>query len=211
MMLCMVFHFFTVWVSLTQSAVTPLRTGDVAKHLTTEDIAALEMVLPSGAKPWLLNGDRGQVPRAEFIEAFLPPTTTTPELHRGPAVWVMRHTDPLTDWTVDRTELYAQVAIVGRKFDEIQSDEDINRPFQVYGHFDDTELVGLVHFLRSNPPTPGGRSNAIRPWPVLSVNRKEDDDSVEVMLRGGAAGGQAISLRRSGLNWRIVLVGMWSA
>jgi hypothetical protein len=210
MMLYIVFQLITIWASLTQSATTPLRTGDVARHLTEEDIAALEMVLPSGAKPWLLDGDRGQVPRAEFIEVYLSPTASTPELRRGHAVWVTRHTNPLTPWTVERAESYAQVVITGRKFDDIQSDDDVNRPFRVFGHFDDSELVGLVHFLRSNPPTRGGPSNAIKPWPILSVNRKEDD-SVEVKLRGGVMSGQAITLLRSGLNWRIVLVGMWIA
>ena len=88
-----------------------------------------------------------------------------------------------------RTESYAQVSIPGRNFDHIEGDQDLNRPFRVIGYFDDTELVGIVNFLRSNPPTGGGEVGVIRPWPILSINRKADD-SVEVLLRGAVMQGK---------------------
>jgi len=56
---CIGFQFAALLASLVQSAaVTPLRTGEVARQLTEQDLAALEMVPPPGEKPWLLNGDR---------------------------------------------------------------------------------------------------------------------------------------------------------
>jgi hypothetical protein len=197
--------------SLIQSPRTlPFRTGDVARQLTAGEIAAIETELPSGPKPWFLNGDPAQDPRAQFIEAYFAPTTSTPALRRGSMVWVTRRIDPLSAWTVERTQSYAQVAIPGRSFDQIQDEQDVNRPFRVIGSFDDSELVSLVKFLRSNPPTRGGPAEAIKPWPILDITRRADN-SVEVRLRGAVMQGQAITLREAGQDWVIVLVGMWIA
>ena len=198
-MLDIAFQFVVLGAWLTQADTTvPLRTGDVAQQLTEQDIGALELVLPPGAKPWLLNGDRGQEPDIEFIQVYLSPTTATSTLRRGAVISVMRRTAPLTEWTVQRSESYAQVAIAGRNFDQIEGDQDINRPFRVFGRFDDTELVQFVGFLRSNPPTSGvGPDAAVRSWPILFINRNLDN-SVAVWLRGAANKGQAITLRPAG-------------
>jgi len=209
-MLTIAFQLTMLYASLAQSAVTPLRTGDVARQLTEQDIAELQSVLPSGAKPWLLDGDPGQVPKAQFIQAFLSPTIATPVLRRGSVIWVVRGINPSTPWTARPAQSYAQVAIAGRTFGQIEGDQDINRPFRVIGRFDDNELVRLVEFLRSNPPARGGESTAIRPWPILSLSRKADG-SVEVMLRGAVMQGQSIILRQAGQDWFIVAVGMWIA
>jgi hypothetical protein len=224
MMLRAAFELFVLLASM-QSATTPLtrdsswrdaifRTGDVARQLTEQDLAALEMVLPSGSTPWLLNGDNGQAAGPEYIEAYMPHTSTTlisarsPLLRRGTVITVMRRTRPLTEWTVQETRSYAHVAIPGRRFDDIQGDQDMNRPFRVSGRFDDEELVRLVEFLRSNPPTRGPERT--QSWPILSIERKADD-SVQVFLRGGVGRGQAITLRQAGQDWVIVIVGMWIA
>jgi hypothetical protein len=195
--------------SITQSATTPLRTGDVARQLTQQDVAALERVLPAGGTPWLLNGDPGLIPNGEYIEAYLSPTNTTRVLRRGTVISVLRWLAPRTEWTVQRTESYAQVAIPGRNFGQIEGDQDINRPFRVIGRLDDTELFRLVEFLRSNPPARVG-SDAIRSWPILSINRKADD-SVEVLLRGAVMQGQSITLRQAGQDWIIIRFGTWIA
>jgi hypothetical protein len=204
------FVFCLLCLSITQSTTVPLRTGDVARQLTEQDIAALELLLPSGPKPWLLNGDPGDQPKTQYIEAFLSPTTTTSRLRRGPVIRVRRQIweNPPTAWTVHWTGLYAQVAMPGRTFDQIEDDQDMNRPFRVIGRFNDNELVRLVEFLRSNPTMRGGQRNVIRPWPILVVVRQADN-SVEVMLRGAVMQGQAITLRQAGEDWIILLVGMW--
>ena len=207
MMLKIALQLVVVGASIAQSATTPLRTGDVARQLPEQDVAALESVLPAGVRPWLLNGDQAQIAGAEYIEAYLPPTNTTRVLRRGTVITVMRRHVPVRiEWTVQRTESYAQVAIPGRNFDQIEGDQDINRPFQVIGRFDDTELFRLVEFLRSNPPT--RVANAIPSWPILSINRKADD-SVDVRLRGAVMQGQSITLRQAGQDWVIIRVGMW--
>src|SRR4029077_3922508 len=113
-----------------QSAITtPLRTGDLARQLTEQDVAELGRVLLSGERPWLLNGDPGQIPNAQFVEAYLSPTSTTPALRRGTVITVMRRIAPPLAWTAQRAESYAQVAIAWRNFDQILGDQDINRPF----------------------------------------------------------------------------------
>jgi hypothetical protein len=169
MMLEIAFQLVVLWAWLTQSGTTvTLRTGDVARQLTEQDVAALELVLPSGAKPWLLNGDRAQFPGIQFIQAYLSPTTVTSTLRRGPVISLMRRISPIAAWTTERVESYAQVAIAGRKFDDIQEDQDVNRPFRVIGRFDDPELVQLVAFLRSNPPIPGGGPDRARHHTVVA-------------------------------------------
>ena len=181
------FQFVALLASLVQSAVVmPLRTGEVARKLTEQDLAALEMVLPAGEKPWLLNGDRPQYGAGQYIEAFLPPTVSTLALRRGIGISVERRNarniferpEPSDAWVVKRSEWYAQVAITGRSFDQIQGDQDINqdinRPFRVIGRFDDSELAGAVQSLRSDP--------APMAWPN-PVHGSRTHNSVTVMLR----------------------------
>jgi hypothetical protein len=213
-MLTIAFQFVLLSAWLTQSSTTvTLRTGDVARQLTEEDVVALELVLPSGAKPWLLNGDRAYRPNIQYIEAYLSPTTATSTLRRGSVIAVTRQIAPRTDWTVEWSVSYAQVAIPGRNFDQIEGDQDINRPFRVIGRFDDTELVQLVELPRSNPPIRGvgPGPNAIQSWPILSIDRKFMGDTVEVLLRGAVMQGQYITLRQAGQDWVIVSAGMWIA
>jgi hypothetical protein len=204
-MLNVAFQFVVVWVWLTQSNTTvTFRTGPVGRQLTDQDVAALESVLPSGAKPWLLNGDPGMFERIQSIQAYLSPTTATSALRRGTVITVTRRTRPLTAWTVDTAQSYVQVAIPGRSYDQIDGDQDINRPFRVFGSFDNAELVHLVEFLRSNPPPDAD----IEAWPILSIIRGADD-AVEVVLRGTTLSGQTITLRQTGQDWVIVFIGRW--
>ena len=185
----------------------------MARQLSEQDIAGLEAALPSGEKPWLLNGDHGNAGGVEFIEVYLSPKETTPALRRGTVIEVMYRnpsasSDEATGWTVLETHPYAQVAIPGRSFDDIQGDQDINRPFDVFGRFDDDGLVRLVQFLRSDPPLTG--SEHIQPWPILSLQRKVDD-SVQVFSRKDYRHGQVITLRQIGEDWMVVTVGDWVA
>src|SRR5262245_1079150 len=209
-MLSVAFQFVGLLTSLVQSVATmPLRTGEVARQLTEQDIAALELVLPPGSKPWLLNADNAQVANMQYAQAFLPATVSTPALRRGTVITVERR-KPLDAWVAQRAESYAQVAIPGRNFDQIQGDQDLNRPLRVFGRFDDSELVQLVEFLRSSPPTPGGAPNAIQAWPSLSVVRR-GEDSVEVFHRRAADQGQVMMLREAAQNCIAVSVRRWTA
>ncbi len=207
MMAQIAIHLVMLFMPLMQSATTPLRTGDVARQLSQEDVAAIERTLPSGEKPWLLNGERPQNTFVDYIEAYLLPITTGSELRRGTVIGIRRQRTPPSEWKVERTEVYAQVAIPGRSFNDIQGDQDVNRPFRVIGHFEDDEIVRLAHFLRSDPPMRG--SEHIQPWPILSIQRKADD-SVQVMLREEYWKGQSVTLRQTGQDWMIVIVGRYA-
>ena len=125
MMMQIALQILMLLTPLTQSSTVPLRTRDVARQLSKEDVAAIERTLPADAKPWLLNGESGQVVLLEYIEAYLSTTETTPALRRGTVITVMRRTrppEPVGEWNVSRTESYAQVAISGRSFDDVSRD-----------------------------------------------------------------------------------------
>jgi hypothetical protein len=58
-------------------------------------------------------------------------TDTSPVLRRGTVITLERRTRPsVGEWDVSRTESYGQVAILGRSFDDVHSDWDMNRPFR---------------------------------------------------------------------------------
>jgi hypothetical protein len=198
-----------LFVQAQPAAISLVRTGEVARQLADADVAALELALPSGVKPWLLDGEPVLVANVQSIDAYLPPTTVTAGLRRGPILSVARRTAPPAAWAPRDSASYAQVAVAGRNFDQILGDDDINRPFRVSGRFDDLDLIQLVEFLRSSPPV-ARRSDAIKLLPIVSVARQADD-SVEVMLRGGSMQGQWIKLHQAGRDWRIVSVGVWMA
>jgi len=143
------------------------------------------------------------------------PTRATPLIRRGTAVSLSRLTDPRSgkvgEWTADdRPYEYAQVAIAGRRFEEIRDEYDLNRPFRVIGRFEDEEIIELVNFVRSkaNEERDG---ITIRAWPILSLDH-DPRGSVRVMLWEKPHGGQTLLLRLEGKdNWVITAVGVWAA
>ena len=204
------FQFVALLLFLSQSIlILPLRVGEVAGQLTKEDIAGIERVLRAGEKPWLLDADRPQSRRGQYIYAFMAATVATPELRRGTVISVERRNrsnagqSPNLDpaWVVERTESYAQVAIAGRDFEDIQGERDINRPFRVIGRFEDSELIRSVQSLRSDP--------APMPWPILSLTRKPDN-KIEVQLRKNAFEGEIVWLRQAGQTWTVTVAGSWA-
>jgi hypothetical protein len=202
---------FLLFLTL-QNVATITRTGDVARQLTDEDIAGLQMNLQQGARPWLLNGDRVQQANVQFVGAFLPPNQVSPDLRKGPVVNMTRRIVPnLTAWMIHSTESYAQVAIEGRSFDQIAGDQDILRPFRVIGQFEDEELIRIVRFLRTNPsrsPNESPNESAVQSWPILSLNR-QDNYSIRVMLRRDASSGQSADLLLLFNELRVVKVEFW--
>jgi hypothetical protein len=75
MMATVLFPFILFWALLSQSTDTTTIKIGAATQLTEEDIAAINRLLPE--KPWLLNGPPTQNPFRVFLQAYLPPTTTT--------------------------------------------------------------------------------------------------------------------------------------
>jgi hypothetical protein len=209
-MLRVAFQFVALLVSLVQStAILPLRNGEIARQLTQAEVFGIQAMLPPGAMPWLFHGDPPQWSKGQFIQAFLAPTTSTSELRRGTVISVERRNrrnalqKPEADdvWVVERTESYAQVAIAGRNFDDIQGEQDINRPFPVIGSFEDDELVQSIRAMRSNP--------APMPWPILDMTRKPDG-SIEVRTLKNPSEGELIWLRKAGQEWLVSVAGSWA-
>ena len=218
-----------LWLSMTAGLLSvqqplPIRLGDVARQLSDQDIATLERTLPPGPRPWLLIGEAlvfGVSPPIQSVEAFLPPETATREIRRGSMIPLQRRiADPAKPeaWAIanasyprGRIGSYAQVVIAGRNFEEIQGDEDINRPFVVDGRFDDAELVSILTFIRSFPvkPTPPGPP-MIGGLPVHTIVR-QPGDYVDIWTRRSFASSQIVTLRKQGQSWVVVSVGIVQA
>ena len=206
------------------TAIAQIRLGDVARQLSEQDVASLERLLPANGKPWLLIAEGLGAMSGPFhsVEAYLPPETTTRELRRGVVIPLQRRIAPTPEaWSLvnaapsarQTTGRYAQVAVEGRNFDQIQSDQDINRPFWVDGRLDDSELVSIVAFIRNQPlqtlfafppVTP------LRAGPIHTIAR-EAADFVTVWTRLGTQESQVVTLRKQGQSWVITQVSVRSA
>ena len=209
-MLKIVLPFVLAWAAMAQVPMaTPIRTGDFARQLTKQDVDAVKALLPAGSTPWLLNGDAGLGSNIYYIEAYLAPTSESGAVRSGTIVRAMREINPPSKWKVQRpNQTYAQVAVRGRSFDQIQGDQDINRPFVVSGRFDDAELITIVEFLRSNPALDA--SNSVQSFPILTLAR-QSSSIVKVRTRGGPTKGQSITMRLDGQKWILVSVASWTA
>ena len=65
-------------------------------------------------------------------------------------------TEPLPDpatWRVDPSAIqtWAQVALPGRTFGDVASEQDENLPLWISGDITDADLLSIVRFLRSRP------------------------------------------------------------
>jgi len=200
-----------------QLPTVPVRAGEVGRSLSQQDIAALQQTLPAGAMPWLLIGERGQAANAQLVEVYLAPTVATSQVRRGPVIplrRLVRSPAPPESWTIVDNYMgagnkltYAQVGIPGRTFDEIQGDEDANRPFLIIGTFDDADLAGIVALLRADTGRtayPGGGS--IRGLPILRMTRRSDTSVVVYLRDGGILRQQQVSLDKREGAWIIVSV-----
>jgi len=190
----------------------PLRIG-TAQNISARDYANLERVLPKGKKPWLLMGDPGQIQVISF-NVFLPATTDGSALRRGPAfiaglfrapVWKLDSEDPCC-------KFWAQVAIEGRNFDDVQDLNDLNRPFRVIGPFSDGELLSLVRILRNSDEI---RRQLItittRKFPIVAVQRSprnQPPNMIAAYLRINDSRDSTaeITLRQDGQGWQFVNV-----
>jgi hypothetical protein len=189
---------------LAQAPAKAARLGDITRQLTDQDVTELERALPTGEKPWLLIGEPGRA-RGLNVAAFLQPKTATSEIRRGSAIMVRKEPNASTWKALDRIDYdeqigqstsYAQVALTGRSFDEMQGDQDLNRPFFVTGEFKDSELISLAKYVRSRPVRP------ISAGPIVGVARQQDK-SVHVWVREKATVWQWLRLEQ-GHAWKLL-------
>ena len=198
-------------LTLAQNIASTALTGDVARSLTAEDVAAIEMMV--GERPWLIDGWRPLGPATlQTVSAYFSPTMTTSTLRRGAYLRFSRDVSPVPGpWSGMGSALpYVQVAIPGRPFGQIESDADQNLPFTVSGTFQDEELVRLVTYIRSNPSVvPGGRgSGNVGTRPISSI-RRQSDGTVLVDWRISTNQTLRATLERRGARWVVTqLVGV---
>ena len=154
-----------------------------------------------------------------LARAYLPPTLQTVQLRRGRVASVVNRTWPSVPepakWMLAEPQLaesWAQVAVAGRRFEDVQDEADRNLPFSVTGQFTDEELVAIVQFIRSRPVLPR------LPWatsaagkvvpaygPIMSIVR--NDGGIWVHMRRGASaacngdGSDIVSVAYRDSNW----------
>lgn len=160
--------------------------------------------MPGGEPPWIVSGDPGQIAGPQNIDVYLRPTIANAMVRRGLVIPIRRGTRPVpTEWVIQRTaENYAQVAVEGRNFNDIQGPQDLNRPFRITGRFEDEELVSLATVLRSAWNTGDLRVPRL---PILSAE-KRGDTTAFVSLRAGNMEWYWVTLRRQGASWIITEV-----
>jgi len=87
-MATILFPYILCWTLLTQSTGPTPSKIEAATQLTEQDIEAISKLLPEA--PWLLDVPRTQVPVRQYVEAYLPPMTTTASIRRGRVVPLWR-------------------------------------------------------------------------------------------------------------------------
>jgi hypothetical protein len=197
-----------VALALAQASATTARTGDIARSLTAEDIATVERMV--GTKPWLVEGRRpaGSPSKSQTIQAYFAPTTVTPNLRRGAYLTFTRELNPGPGpWEgVGSARPYFQVAVPGRPYEQIENDNDLNRPFTVKGNFQNDELIELVTFIRSNPEVPEGRGRGKVGTSPISFIERLPDGSARVEWQFEPNQGQRAILEKRGANWALISV-----
>lgn len=206
-MRCILLHL--VVLTLAQAGTSTLRTGEIAKSLTAEDIAMIgEMV---GERPWLVDGPRplGPPSTSQTITAFFAPTMVTPTLRRGAFMIFSRDVNSGPWKGNGSARPYVQVAIPGRPFEEVLNDQDLNRPFRVIGAFPDEEVTELVTFIRSNPVVPAEQAPAgtkIGTLPITSIERRPDGSVNVSWMFAPSNHRQTAVLEKRGVDWVLLSV-----
>ena len=142
----------------------PLVFGRQAAWLRSADVEGIaKAVAPYGGPPWLITEiHRSPVSRNDGFQwsalAYVAPTTATAEFRRGPLVRVgaglpTDHVPDPATWRVDPStaSTWAQVALPGRRFEDVASEQDENLPLTISGDITDADLLSIVRFLRSGP------------------------------------------------------------
>ena len=173
-------------------------------------------LLPSNPEPWLLVGD--VIPFvAEIVHAYLPPDSANAKFRRGKQVVILgaRPSKELGPrWNVVRDDeplsflhkgSWAQVALPGRGFDEIEDEKDPNLPFLVNDEFSDTELTELVDAIRSRESGMDRGKAGARGGPLLPilVIARGSGGSVVIYLRLGSVEYGRVELRRNQQHWEV--------
>jgi hypothetical protein len=198
----------------------PLVFGTQAAWLRPADVEGITRAVASyGGPPWLITEVR-RSPRDRNGQfqwsalAYAAPTTATTEFRRGALVRVTAGptTEQLADaatWRVDASTVrqWAQVAIPGRRFDDVKGEQDENLPLTISGDITDADLLSAVRFLRSGPviAVPAGLRLGQVPGPVRGIRgpaiRHPALPGVRVVIGRSAGCTYDIVLERRGDTW----------
>jgi len=183
-------HAWIVIALLLQSVPAPIRVGDLAKKLTSQEVLELDGIAAAGGSktsPWLLEGPFGQLSNA--IRIYLPPSTETSKLRRGLVFELMRRQSQ-TAWTPVQTVEYVQLLKAGQDVNSIDGEQ---WPFIVSGRFSDEDVIEIVAFVRRSE---GGAR-------LLSLGRSSDS-SVTLTLTAPQGRFRVMSLQRKGSSWKVL-------
>jgi len=201
----------------TQPDTKPIRIGADGKRLTNQEVADLLAVLPRGEVPWLINGSGPGafgVGPVQSYQVYMAPISAAPDVRHGVAFEVARPTGMPSGWYIRKNPggqpesfHYAQIAIAGRSFDQVQDENDANQPFRLTGVGDDADLVSLITFVRSrySGPVIGVLVGPLE-FPPIEFLRVAAGE-VRVTLRQTRTEGTFLSLRRLGRGWEVLSQG----
>ena len=191
------------------------RFGSLAPSLTEDDLQQIrKLATRMGGELWVLFGDTGFLADRWTVAAYLRPGIVTGAVRTGQMVWVTVDVGPdgtaKRVWRIDSVAMTAQVPLAGRAPDTITSEADVNRPFRVVGEWTSDDLVSLVAFVRSSPPSSNparGLAQVKGALPIVAIWR-QPDGGARVMMLFNFKGREFHDVRvtRSGATWTVASV-----
>ncbi len=187
-------------VSLTQTVSPPLRFGRASQSLDKSELTEIDRLANDRGKGvWLIRDRPTMVEGMPGIDVYLEPDKRSAHLWRGRFLRLDAREPPFvtrrSPWRSRSTDNYAYVvprpgeeAILGRS--------DSNWPFALVGNVDDSVLLSMVAFVRSNPRTMSGRVGT----ELSAVEHR--NGKFTVTLSAGISGEVAV-LERKDDNWVI--------
>jgi len=194
----------------------PARIGNAARRLSKRDISDIQRVLASAGKAtklFLIIG--GETPQHHYVVyGYLSNESGKGEFRRCDKVLITRMSSRAR-WIISLMGeksggTCAQVATSGQSLDSFASDRDVSQPFWLIGEFPDSDVISVVRYLRSGPPTNRFGERVPDQWPIHQIYRALDGESIVVVLLAPTEySGLSIFLKREGDTWRIEQTYNW--
>jgi len=209
--------------------VAPIRIGATGSFLTDDDVAQIrKLAEDTGSKAWVIVGDPvPRIPGTWFVSVYLEPDRSNDDVRRGRLVKFKAPLDGPAAykqskiWTRVSSGESAQVAVPGRKPDEVLVSGDLSRPFVVSGTMTDDTLKSLVAFIRTSPKViappvdPQGKplgypfEQVEGLWPIDSIAETSYGVQVSLVDHHQGESGQLVVLRSNGPSWIVERISKW--
>jgi len=190
--------------------------GRSARLLQIQDVTSIRTL--AGRDILAIEAERDQVlPEAWLAVAYLAPDSEAGGIRRGRILDLktLLKDARATEWRVTSHDgRYAQVAAFGRPFSNSVTGDDVDRPFRMFGDFSDTELAGVISYVRSSPrkspipDDPDGTSHVDYPdrldgrVPLVEL-RRVDRNTVEVFMGRERSNGYRAVLHYRNRSWHL--------